>query len=82
MLIPNVAQTSPFFITTLCSVTFAQMAKLSSSSAKKRRRENEDEDVEMADGEATSAAKKAKRKADPKFGHEFKAKVCFIRATG
>ena len=41
-----------------------------------------DEDVEMADGEATSAAKKAKRKADPKFGHEFKAKVCFIRATG
>ena len=49
---------------------------------KKRRRENEDEDVEMADGEATSAAKKAKRKADPKFGHEFKAKVCFIRTTG
>ena len=49
---------------------------------KKRRRENEDEDVEMADGEATSAAKKAKRRADPKFGHEFKAKVCFIRTTG
>ena len=43
---------------------------------------SEDEDVEMADGEATSAAKKAKRKADPKFGHEFKAKVCFIRTTG
>ncbi|KAG2055879.1 NUC173-domain-containing protein [Suillus hirtellus] len=42
---------------------------------KKRRRENEDEDgdVEMADGAAT-APKKHKRPAEPKFGHEFKAK--------
>lgn len=45
---------------------------------KKRRRENEDDDVEMADAEATSG-KKAKRKADPKFGHEFKAKVRLFR---
>lgn len=44
---------------------------------KKRRRENEDEDgdVEMADGEGQKAGKKTKRKAEPKFGHEFKAKV-------
>ncbi|KAJ6499124.1 armadillo-type protein [Mycena sanguinolenta] len=43
---------------------------------KKRRRENEDADgdVEMGDGEAGSKNKKAKRKDDPKFGHEFKAK--------
>ncbi|KAG1904253.1 armadillo-type protein [Suillus fuscotomentosus] len=42
---------------------------------KKRRRENEDEDgdVEMADG-ATTTPKKHKRPAEPKFGHEFKAK--------
>ncbi|KAK7692600.1 hypothetical protein QCA50_004232 [Cerrena zonata] len=40
---------------------------------KKRRRDNEDEDVEMVDAEATSG-KKAKRKTDAKFGHEFKAK--------
>ncbi|KAG2119918.1 NUC173 domain-containing protein [Suillus discolor] len=42
---------------------------------KKRRRENEDEDgdVEMADGAATTP-KKHKRPAEPKFGHEFKAK--------
>ncbi len=44
---------------------------------KKRRRENEDGDgdVEMADGEAQKAGKKTKRKVEPKFGHEFKAKV-------
>lgn len=43
---------------------------------KKRRRENEDEDgdVEMADGAATTP-KKHKRPGEPKFGHEFKAKV-------
>ena len=39
---------------------------------------SEDEDVEMADGEATSAAKKAKLRADPKFRDEFKAEVCCI----
>lgn len=44
---------------------------------KKRRRENEDADadVEMADGEGRKAGRKTKRKTDPKFGHEFKAKV-------
>nr|VWP02479.1 G protein alpha subunit [Ganoderma boninense] len=44
---------------------------------KKRRRENEDGDgdVEMADGEGQKASKKTKRRAEPKFGHEFKAKV-------
>ncbi|KAJ7268814.1 ribosomal RNA-processing protein 12 [Mycena haematopus] len=43
---------------------------------KKRRRENEDADgdVEMGDGEPGSKNKKAKRKEEPKFGHEFKAK--------
>ena len=43
---------------------------------KKRRRENEeaDGDVEMVDGEVQKAAK-TKRKAEPKLGHEFKAKV-------
>ncbi|PIL36261.1 hypothetical protein GSI_01923 [Ganoderma sinense ZZ0214-1] len=43
---------------------------------KKRRRENEDMDgdVEMADGEGQKADKKTKRRAEPKFGHEFKAK--------
>ena len=39
---------------------------------------SEDEDVEPADGEATSAAKKAKLRADPKFRDEFKAEVCCI----
>ena len=44
---------------------------------KKRRRENEDADgdVEMAEGEGQKAGKKTKRKAEPRFGHEFKAKV-------
>lgn len=46
---------------------------------KKRRRDNEDVDgdVEMGDGEGGAGrSKKAKRRAEPKFGHEFKAKVC------
>jgi ribosomal RNA-processing protein 12 len=46
---------------------------------KKRRRDNEDVDgdVEMGDREAgTGKSKKAKQRAEPKFGHEFKAKVC------
>ena len=45
---------------------------------KKRRRENEgaDEDVEMVDADGQQkAGKKTKRRTDPKFGHEFKAKV-------
>ncbi|RDX55210.1 NUC173-domain-containing protein [Lentinus brumalis] len=43
---------------------------------KKRRRENEeaDMDVEMADAEAQKSHKKTKRKTEPKFGQEFKAK--------
>ncbi|KAI0708959.1 NUC173-domain-containing protein [Cerioporus squamosus] len=43
---------------------------------KKRRRENEeaDMDVDMADASAQKANKKTKRKAEPKFGQEFKAK--------
>ena len=36
----------------------------------------------MADGEAASAAKKAERRTDPKFGDEFKAEVCCIRTMG
>ena len=44
---------------------------------KKRRRENEeaDDDVEMADANQQTAGKRNKRKTEPKFGHEFKAKV-------
>ena len=42
---------------------------------KKRRLENmQSEDVEMSDADGGSA-KKAKRRQDAKFGHEFKAKV-------
>ncbi|OBZ70964.1 Ribosomal RNA-processing protein 12 [Grifola frondosa] len=43
---------------------------------KKRRRENEDadEDVEMADAVAHPSGKKQKKRAEVKFGHEFKAK--------
>lgn len=49
---------------------------------KKRRRENEeaDMDVDMADADAQKANKKSKRKAEPKFGQEFKAKVCVLRS--
>lgn len=49
---------------------------------KKRRRDNADVDgdVEMGDGEAgPGRSKKAKRPAEPKFGHEFKAKVCDLQ---
>ncbi|KAF9482107.1 NUC173-domain-containing protein [Pholiota conissans] len=43
---------------------------------KKRRREDAVQDVEMADAEVSggSKPKKPKRKDEPKFGHEFKAK--------
>ncbi|KAJ7647107.1 armadillo-type protein [Roridomyces roridus] len=43
---------------------------------KKRRREEADADgdVEMGEGNGGGDAKKAKRRAEPKFGHEFKAK--------
>ncbi|KAG6903066.1 hypothetical protein C0995_006253 [Termitomyces sp. Mi166 len=49
--------------------------KFHKDTKKRRREEFEAEDVEMADGEAaTIASKKNKRKAEPKLGHEFKAK--------
>ncbi|THH02095.1 hypothetical protein EW026_g741 [Hermanssonia centrifuga] len=41
---------------------------------KKRRRENNDEDVDMADGEAGTGGRGAKRRSEVKFGQEFKAK--------
>ena len=44
---------------------------------KRRREERDDEDVEMGDAEAPSGKKAEKKKAEPKFGHEFKAKVSF-----
>ena len=49
---------------------------------KKRRREEAAQDVEMADAElpAASKPKKPKRKDEPKFGHEFKAKVSVLSA--
>ena len=49
---------------------------------KKRRREDaQTEDVEMEDGENQTKHKAQKLKADKKFGHEFKAKVCPIPGT-
>ncbi|KAG6866736.1 hypothetical protein C0991_011395 [Blastosporella zonata] len=49
--------------------------KFNKDTKKRRREELEAEDVEMADGETGPAAsKKNKRKAEPKLGHEFKAK--------
>ncbi len=52
---------------------------------KKRRRENNDEDVDMADGEAGTGGRGAKRRSEVKFGQEFKAKVgiepfCLVHA--
>ncbi|KAI8992894.1 NUC173-domain-containing protein [Trametes punicea] len=49
--------------------------KFNKDTKKRRREAAEDEDVEMADGEAVQKpSKKSKKKAEPKFGHEFKAK--------
>ncbi|CDO72515.1 hypothetical protein BN946_scf184980.g56 [Trametes cinnabarina] len=49
--------------------------KFNKDTKKRRREAAEDEDVEMADGEAgQKPGKKSKKKAEPKFGHEFKAK--------
>ena len=42
---------------------------------KKRRREEETEDIEMADLEAAGGKKPEKKRAQPKLGQEFKAKV-------
>ncbi|KAF8070663.1 armadillo-type protein [Lyophyllum atratum] len=49
--------------------------KFNKDTKKRRREADAAEDVEMADGEgAPTAAKKNKRKAEQKIGHEFKAK--------
>lgn len=49
--------------------------KFNKDTKKRRRADEEIEDVEMADVERTVPEKKTKKKTDPKFGHEFKAKV-------
>jgi ribosomal RNA-processing protein 12 len=52
--------------------------KFNKDTKKRRREEDALQDVEMADAEEVSAgskAKKPKKKDEPKFGHEFKAKV-------
>lgn len=50
--------------------------KFNKDTKKRRREADEAEDVEMADGEmAPISTKKNKRRAEPKLGHEFKAKV-------
>ncbi|EIW63581.1 NUC173-domain-containing protein [Trametes versicolor FP-101664 SS1] len=49
--------------------------KFNKDTKKRRREADEAEDVEMADAEAgQKAGKKSKKRTDPKFGHEFKAK--------
>ena len=48
--------------------------KFNKDTKKRRREDNDAEDVEMADVQ-TSAAKKEKKRHEPKLGHEFKAKV-------
>lgn len=50
--------------------------KFNKDTKKRRREADEAEDVEMADADAgQKAGKKSKKRTDPKFGHEFKAKV-------
>jgi ribosomal RNA-processing protein 12 len=53
--------------------------KFNKDTKKRRREENEnDEDVRMADAENISAERKKNKKigkSEPRFGHEFKAKV-------
>ena len=51
--------------------------KFNKDTKKRRREDDTNQDVEMADVELASGdrSKKHKKKADPKFGHEFKAKV-------
>lgn len=53
--------------------------KFNKDTKKRRRDEDANQDVEMADVDELASgnrSKKPKKKADPKFGHEFKAKVC------
>lgn len=53
--------------------------KFNKDTKKRRRDEDANQDVEMADLDELASgkrSKKPKKKADPKFGHEFKAKVC------
>jgi len=55
--------------------------KFNKDTKKRRREEDAIEDVEMVDVEepkADSRHKKSKKHNEPKFGHEFKAKVCFV----
>lgn len=53
--------------------------KFNKDTKKRRREEDAAMDVEMADVEpAATKAKKAKKKDEPKFGHEFKSKVCSV----
>ena len=49
--------------------------KFNKDTKKRRREAAASEDVEMADQESTAEAKKPKRRAELKLGHEFKAKV-------
>ena len=49
--------------------------KFNKDTKKRRREAAASEDVEMADQEMTVEAKKPKRRAELKLGHEFKAKV-------
>lgn len=52
--------------------------KFNKDTKKRRREADEAEDVEMADADAgQKAGKKSKKRTDPKFGHEFKAKVSY-----
>jgi len=53
--------------------------KFNKDTKKRRRDEEAIQDVEMADVDELSSGgrpKKPKKNVDPKFGHEFKAKVC------
>ena len=55
--------------------------KFNKDTKKRRREADEGEDVEMADAEA-AGRKPEKRRAEPKFGHEFKAKVSTMVSFG
>jgi len=56
--------------------------KFNKDTKKRRREAAAGEDVEMADQELTIEAKKPKRRAELKLGHEFKAKVSFTGILG
>lgn len=53
--------------------------KFNKDTKKRRREEDAAMDVDMADADPAAAkAKKVKKKDEPKFGHEFKSKVCLV----